>query len=195
MHAYLVIGKDSSAKAHDLKPAKAREVPLELKKISDVKELIRFTNSSLAEPIMFILKDFNEASTEAQNAFLKRLEEPQANVSYVLTAGSDNGILPTVISRCHVIRLNQKREVGEESVSEAIEFIESSVPERFSKIANITKREDAVVFLEEFITAAHTQIADKPDTARALEKADETLFRIKGNANPTLQLTNFAISF
>lgn len=44
---------------------------------------------------------FNEASA---NAFLKTLEEPPADVVIVLLAGDFRDVLPTIASRCHVVR-------------------------------------------------------------------------------------------
>lgn len=42
-------------------------------------------------------------TTEAQNAFLKLLEEPPADTLIILTAGSKHELLPTILSRVHVL--------------------------------------------------------------------------------------------
>lgn len=49
---------------------------------------------------------FEEANSNAQNAFLKTLEEPNPNVVLLLTASSAEELLPTIASRCEVIRLS-----------------------------------------------------------------------------------------
>lgn len=43
---------------------------------------------------------------EAGNALLKMLEEPPAGTMFILTAQGLAGLLPTIVSRCHIIRFN-----------------------------------------------------------------------------------------
>ena len=52
-----------------------------------------------------LLLRFEEANPQASNALLKTLEEPPANVIILITAESAESLLPTVVSRCEVIRL------------------------------------------------------------------------------------------
>jgi DNA polymerase III subunit delta' len=48
---------------------------------------------------------FQEATPSAQNALLKTLEEAPARVILLLTADSPDSLLPTIVSRCEVLRL------------------------------------------------------------------------------------------
>lgn len=52
-----------------------------------------------------ILLRFEEANASAMNALLKTLEEPAERVLLILTAESAESLLPTIVSRCEVIRL------------------------------------------------------------------------------------------
>lgn len=52
-----------------------------------------------------LLLRFWEASEEASNALLKTLEEPPPQVVLMLTARSAESLLPTIVSRCEVIKL------------------------------------------------------------------------------------------
>jgi DNA polymerase-3 subunit delta' len=52
-----------------------------------------------------ILLRFHEATLAAQNALLKTLEEPPAQVILLLTADSADWLLPTIVSRCQVLAL------------------------------------------------------------------------------------------
>ena len=52
-----------------------------------------------------LLLRFEEAHPAAMNALLKTLEEPASQVVLVLTAESPEGLLPTIVSRCEVLRL------------------------------------------------------------------------------------------
>jgi DNA polymerase-3 subunit delta' len=52
-----------------------------------------------------LLLRFEEAHPSAANALLKVLEEPPPQVILILTAESTENLLPTIVSRCEVIRL------------------------------------------------------------------------------------------
>jgi DNA polymerase III subunit delta' len=52
-----------------------------------------------------ILLRFEEAHVSAANALLKTLEEPPQQVVLILTAESAETLLPTIVSRCEVLRL------------------------------------------------------------------------------------------
>ena len=52
-----------------------------------------------------LLPDFQRATVQAANALLKTLEEPPGKVILLLTASAPEGLLPTIVSRCEVIRL------------------------------------------------------------------------------------------
>ncbi|MEW5871988.1 MAG: DNA polymerase III subunit delta' [Chloroflexota bacterium] len=52
-----------------------------------------------------ILLRFEEANASAMNALLKTLEEPASQVVLILTAESAENLLPTIVSRCEVLRL------------------------------------------------------------------------------------------
>jgi DNA polymerase-3 subunit delta' len=52
-----------------------------------------------------LLANFQDASLSAQNALLKTLEEAPAKVILLLTADAPESLLPTIVSRCEVLRL------------------------------------------------------------------------------------------
>ena len=56
-----------------------------------------------------ILHRFEEANANAQNALLKTLEEAPAKVILLLTADSAENLLPTIVSRCEILRLRPLR--------------------------------------------------------------------------------------
>lgn len=55
---------------------------------------------------IFIITDADGMNEESQNAILKILEEPRENQILILTTSRISGILPTVISRCKVVKFN-----------------------------------------------------------------------------------------
>jgi len=52
-----------------------------------------------------MLINFEEANDNAANALLKTLEEPPGKVVLLLTAESTESLLPTIVSRCEILRL------------------------------------------------------------------------------------------
>lgn len=53
---------------------------------------------------VFIINDSEKMTEEAQNAFLKLLEEPFQSHIFILTSSSIGGLLPTVLSRCKTLK-------------------------------------------------------------------------------------------
>lgn len=51
-----------------------------------------------------IMRDAHKLRDEAANAFLKTLEEPNPNTSFILTTSNLNALLPTIVSRCQIVR-------------------------------------------------------------------------------------------
>ena len=83
------------------------EYPGAVLKVDQVRELMR---SLALSPYrshfrIALLLRFEEAHTSASNALLKTLEEPSEHVIMILTADSVDNLLPTVVSRCEVMRL------------------------------------------------------------------------------------------
>lgn len=52
-----------------------------------------------------LLLRFEEANASAQNALLKTLEEPNQRVILLVTADDPENLLPTIVSRCELLRL------------------------------------------------------------------------------------------
>lgn len=55
---------------------------------------------------IYILKNFDECTIQAQNKILKTLEEPPQNVIFILTSNNENMVLPTILSRSKKLNLN-----------------------------------------------------------------------------------------
>ncbi len=64
-----------------------------------------------------IVRRFEDANEEAQNAFLKTLEEPPSHAILILTAQDAGLLLPTIVSRCQPLNL---RPLSVESVERAL---------------------------------------------------------------------------
>lgn len=73
-----------------------------------------------ADSKVYILEQADSRLSElVQNAFLKLLEEPPKNVSFIMTCENAGRLLITIRSRCTVVRLKYKNKLNEEDVQEA----------------------------------------------------------------------------
>lgn len=55
---------------------------------------------------IFILNNFDKTPTQAQNKFLKTLEEPPKNVVFLLLSTDVKSVLKTIVSRCKLINVH-----------------------------------------------------------------------------------------
>jgi DNA polymerase-3 subunit delta' len=82
-----------------------------------------------------VLLRFEEAHTSAANALLKTLEEPPGQVVLILTAESAESLLPTIVSRCEVLRL---RPLSLDEVSKGLQSRWGLSPEEGRLLAHIS---------------------------------------------------------
>ena len=81
-----------------------------------------------------LLLNFQRANANAQNALLKTLEEAPRKVILLLTADSAESLLPTISSRCEILRL---RPTSIASLTSALEERENLSHEKAELIAHI----------------------------------------------------------
>jgi len=82
-----------------------------------------------------LLLRFEEAHPSAANALLKTLEEPPAQVVLMLTARSVESLLPTIVSRCEVLRL---RPLSVDNVAQGLHDLFGLPSEEAEKLAHIS---------------------------------------------------------
>ncbi len=73
--------------------------------IDAIRALYRRTRSRQATHQVIIVDHAEAMGAEAQNAFLKLLEEPRSGVTFVLTAPTHETLLPTISSRLQSVHL------------------------------------------------------------------------------------------
>lgn len=78
---------------------------------------------------------FEEAHSSAANAMLKTLEEPPPQVVVVLTAKSAENLLPTIVSRCEVLRL---RPLSVAEIAEGLRITRGIPIESADRLAHIS---------------------------------------------------------
>jgi len=199
MHAFLIISSNTetvSQKIQELaQKLEAKVIEFPISKIDEVRALNKTVQFGFAKPTLIICKAVHKAGEEALNAFLKNLEEPQENIYFALTSPSILKVLPTIISRCQVIKvLSTKYSVLS---TETKEFLNLTVGEKLNYINKIKDRNEAIELAENSVYLLYSQLhSDKVEynvLVNNLEITNKTLSRLNANGNVNLQLTNFVI--
>jgi DNA polymerase III gamma/tau subunit len=173
MHAFLLINSDPTEFA---KKENSKIVPFTLQKVEDARELKKIVKFKFNEKTAILIDNIDKATTEASNAFLKNLEEPTENIIYILTAENINNVLPTIVSRCQIVKVkNEKINVGDSKLN-------------YKDALNIKDREEAAKFIENLIYTDYSN-----GELKNMETYLKTLQNLKANGNVSLQLANFVV--
>ncbi|MCR4263443.1 MAG: hypothetical protein NUV98_01860 [Candidatus Roizmanbacteria bacterium] len=191
-----------------------RVTPTEVKKsigISQIKSLIQ---ELLLSPVrgtkkIGIIYELHSATTEAQNALLKLLEEPHETTILVATASRKEAVLPTIVSRCR-IKTVQTEEHGNPTRGEITELeriISSDDGKRMVFAERITSDHEAVKWIANALYVLHDKLRTTVlqnsiphpeyeirivNMIRALDRARITLE--KTNTNQRLLMENLLLS-
>jgi len=102
-----IIREQRTAKAAD--PYHNIDIPratsIQIGQIRDLRLLLTRSLSGGKKRVV-IISDCDKMNAQAQNAFLKSLEEPHANTLIVLTSSNSTRLLPTILSRCQDVRFD-----------------------------------------------------------------------------------------
>jgi DNA polymerase-3 subunit delta' len=127
---------------------------------------------------MALILNFEQSSDEAQNAFLKTLEEAPKKAILLLHAASPESLLPTIVSRCEIIRL---RPLSIEDLANKLINLRNLTPEKANELAHISagkpglaiaylenseKYEKRIENINDFFELAHSNIQTRFTYAR-----------------------------
>jgi replication-associated recombination protein RarA len=91
---------DHPTNIRTISPDEKGTIPIEV-----IRELYKATRSKQAGRQVVIVEGADGMSIEAENAFLKLLEEPRAGLTFIMTALQLESLLPTILSRIQHIML------------------------------------------------------------------------------------------
>ena len=202
MHAYLIVGGNKDQREREInrliKLHKSRKIEVDFAKIEDVKKLNRYLKFSINKPTAITLDKVDKASLEAQNAFLKNLEEPQSGILFILLVESLYPLPSTIKSRCQVIWLSDNLDIDKDEEDNLKKFIKGDVGKKMMFIKNINSREEAIKFIKSILIIYQKEIqetkGEKKYLAKEIENAIKTLDALNSNGNIQLQLTNFIVN-
>lgn len=116
--------------------------------IKQIKNLIKETAIFNKNLRIYLLEDFHLSSLEAQNSFLKLLEEPPNNVLFVLTTNNEEKLIPTIRSRTKIIHLEKQPEIILDQKTKVMlnNFIESK---SFKLLADKITLDEIIIYFRE----------------------------------------------
>lgn len=143
-----------------------------------------------SEFIAGVIYQAKSMTTEAQNALLKLLEEPPPRVRILLETDAADMLLPTIVSRCEVIRIAADQTARIDIPLLAL--LDAPIGERLAKMEEYGKdRINAKAFVEESLATGerllHTH-ENKTLIASLLRKLLTAQKQLHVNCNPKLVL-------
>jgi DNA polymerase-3 subunit delta' len=85
---------------HKIQIPKATQI--KIASVREIKRNLGLTSNSEGRRIVLVFRA-DEMNNEAANAFLKTLEEPQSNITIIMTTSKSEVIIPTILSRCQQV--------------------------------------------------------------------------------------------
>lgn len=192
MHAFLVKQNETSQSlaAEIAKKHEAKILPFVLQKIEDVRNLRRLTSLSFSQKTAILIENIDAASIEAQNAFLKSLEEPQKNILYIISSDNIQAVIPTIVSRCEIVRAYKDKNTNKESedYTRVDDFLNSDVNRKLEFVSKIKDRGEAINFINNLIKKERQN-----QNYECMEIYLNVFKNLKANGNIALQLTNLVV--
>jgi|GEM_PF-902082 len=128
------------------KKGKTREKEINIAQVREALEKLKFFPYELKTKFC-VIKRAQKMNAESANALLKSLEEPSTNAIFLLLADNVESLLPTIVSRCAVLRfpetdLPQRNEENREQMKN---IFQQEMFERFDYIEKISKNKNEMI--------------------------------------------------
>jgi len=172
-----------------------------IKQIREVKNFLSYKsyNGGLK---MVIVDDAEKMSQEAQNCFLKTLEEPKGQTLIILVSCKPDMILPTIFSRCQTVKFykpnnlpenNDKIKEEQEILKQVLPLVKSSLAEKFKYVKSLdfdkVDPRKIIQVLQKHFRQEIINGSAKKETRNFLKLAEEISQKLLlTNANPKLAL-------
>jgi DNA polymerase III delta prime subunit len=218
MRSFLIIGgtkEERLAKAESLKPEVKREDKIFLKSemslgINDVRRLQHrlYLKPYSSAFNVAIIPEAEKLTFPAQNAMLKLLEEPPENTIIILCSFASEALLPTVVSRCQMIKLPSKSRV---KIDKSLVFqskklirniLRTRMGERIKMAGEIAKsRQQAIEFCQtQLIVWREIMLKEvnkdkKKEFGRIIREIDKALKMLEANTNPKLVIEDLLLKY
>ncbi len=177
-----------------------------IEQIREIKKKLRFKSYQKIINLI-IIYDIQKATAEAQNSLLKILEEPPPDSLFILTSGQVELILPTVVSRCKIVKdaVPKKDFQTDEKIFALLrQILQSSPGKRLLISQKITgKKEDSLKFLDSILPLIRNMLLHPPEDldltlpqiGAIISKVLNARSYLEKNVNPKATLDILFLSF
>ena len=166
--------------------------------IEDIKHLQKemIFNPYIESVQIALIFDAQKLTTEAQNSFLKTLEESSNSTAYILITDSEKNLLQTIVSRSS--RVYTKETNIERETQNIPEILKLDLIEAFSQIEKIAKEKDRTdnlildleLYYQQLFKEALNQNRQTKQICDNIQEVLKTRKRLEANGNRRLLLEN-----
>jgi len=199
-HAYLIMGTFDAKEITDfLKIKIADQFVIENSpiKISDIRELAHFLQlrPHSSQNKLAVIHKIDNMTLEAGNAILKILEEPPESSILILQAEKKEKILPTIISRCQILKnLSYENGTCEEYLSPEI-ISKKTLKERFDYALKIAESPELAKILNLWEKYYREKMLKGQDVRTSLNRLFTVKDLLSTNTSVKLLLENLLLNF
>lgn len=179
------------------KRGRTREKEIGIAQIREALERLKFFPYELEKKFCVVTRA-EKMSDEASNALLKSLEEPTASAIFILLANDVETILPTIVSRCAILRFPQIKlpKWDEENREKLRAIFGEEIFQRFDYIEKISKNKNELILVlkdwELVMGESLRKLIDKNDDRRKIGKVVELIENTREAIN-RLENTNAGV--
>lgn len=200
-HAYLVLGTLECEKLPEILDLNTPDVLFlgdEPIKINHIRELIHWLSLKphSSKLRLICLKNIQNMTLEAANALLKILEEPPVYAIIILQANRKEKILPTILSRCQIVREQSKiqEEINEKFLPSKI--AKMLVKERFDLVnLMLTSPEEIPKIINSWEAYFRQKLIENHDERELLNQLSYSRRLLSTNTSLKLLLENLILKF
>jgi len=168
--------------------------------IEDIKQMQKkiFLKPIKSEQKAIIIDEAELLTIEAQNALLKILEEPPAHTLLILSTSTKETLLPTILSRCQIIQLEEEQPALSEKEKAELEIFiqdlaEWGTGERLKKAEALAKdRDKAIEWVAKLILMLRENLIESysANNNETIKQSNNKLIRSFQSLHTTLKTTN-----
>jgi DNA polymerase III delta prime subunit len=168
-----------------------------IEQIKDLQDEMQFKPFQERVQIAMIL-DAKKLTTQAQNAFLKTLEDSSDTTIYILVAGNEKELLPTIVSRSKKVYSKSVKEKRNKKLEEEVCFGNDDLIYCFSVFEKIAKdKTKTLEYLDTYLNTLQEELRNGIKEGISIEDITEkislvniTKGQVNANGNRRLLLEN-----
>lgn len=196
MQSFIIVGSDQDAQTYlssfyeekgidvfDRMIVTPQETSFGIAQVRKIQEVL-YLKPAKGKTKIVVIEKADTATNEAQNALLKILEEPPPSTFIFLIAKTLDRFLPTVLSRCTVIKIKPVIKTDAIDIKPThqlafhpwgVKLKNGSISEKLKTAQDISKdKEEALSFLESVILSLRTSLLKGEGDLSAIKKLQYT---------------------